>query len=51
VRNRAFLQVMQIGVSFFTWVFLCVGITNQEIIEMAVGAVLVQMKVNTVRSK
>ncbi len=45
---------MLIQIAILAWIFLGEGITLQEIIGMAVaivGAVLVQMKVNTVRSK
>ena len=45
---------MLIQIAILAWIFLGEGITMQEIIGMAVaivGAVLVQMKVNTVRSK
>ena len=45
---------MLIQIAILSWIFLGEGISLQEIIGMAVaavGAVLVQMKVNIVRSK
>ena len=45
---------MLIQIAILAWIFLGEGITMQEIIGMAVatvGAVLVQLKINTVRSK
>ena len=45
---------MLIQIAILAWIFLDEGISLQEIIGMAIaaaGAVMVQMKVNTVRSK